>query len=508
MSQTKRKRVDVNLEELDGIVDSSLQQPLSPDEAGKLKTAIHAMADQLLAKGRNNEKTNKVLQRPGRDKAEKPPAPGHGRNGAADFAAAKRIEVPNEEFKSGDPCPECPKSPQGKVYVQKPRTLVRFIGQAPIQASVYLLESLRCNLCGATFTAQLPAGVSEEKYDETVTAMVASLKYGSGAPFNRIENLEKQCGVPLPSSTQWEIVEDGAELLQPVGDELTRQGAQYEVVSNDDTQGKILIVEREPDDKRTGIHTTAIVAESEDKPPIALFFTGIRHAGENLKELLVQRAADLDSPIQMADASSRNVPKMSEGAATVLANCLAHGRRHIVDVAPRFPEQCSRILDDLAVAFKTDAEAREQGLDKKARWKLHRERSGPVLKALHRWLQEQLQQKLVEPNSGLGKAMQYLLTHWRKLTLFLEVAGAPIDNNICERALKKAVLHRKNAYFYRTVHGAAVGDLYMSLIHTCELNGVPAFEYLTVALRNADKLRANPAQWMPWNYREQLQPAP
>ena len=109
-----------------------------------------------------------------------------------------------------------------------------------------------------------------------------------------------------------------------------------------------------------------------------------------------------------------------------------------------------------------------------------------------------------EPNSGLGKAISYLLNHWQKLTLFLRQAGAPIDNNIVERALKKAILNRKNALFYKTLNGAGVGDLFMSLIHTCELNGANPFDYLTELQRHAAELKGNPAEWMPWNYRETL----
>jgi hypothetical protein len=86
---------------------------------------------------------------------------------------------------------------------------------------------------------------------------------------------------------------------------------------------------------------------------------------------------------------------------------------------------------------------------------------------LHRWLEAQLAEKKAEPNSGLGQAITYLLRHWRGLTAFLREGNAPLDNNLCERALKRAVLHRKNALFYKTMNGAQAGDLFMSLIHTC-----------------------------------------
>ena len=130
--------------------------------------------------------------------------------------------------------------------------------------------------------------------------------------------------------------------------------------------------------------------------------------------------------------------------------------------------------------------------------------SKPVMEKLHNWLQAQFQERTVEPNSGLGQAISYLLNHWQKLTLFLEKAGAPLDNNIVERALKKTILHRKNSLFYKTRNGAQMGDLFMSLIHTCELNDVNAFDYLTELLRNPEELKQNPSEWMPWNYRDML----
>ena len=116
--------------------------------------------------------------------------------------------------------------------------------------------------------------------------------------------------------------------------------------------------------------------------------------------------------------------------------------------------------------------ARERGLSRVERLRFHQQQSKTVMDDLHQWLETQLKENKVEPNSGLGKAISYMLRHWRALTLFLREPGAPLDNNLVERALKKAILHRKNSLFYKTLNGAEVGDLYMSLIHTCELNDV------------------------------------
>src|SRR5262245_16451760 len=187
---------------------------------------------------------------------------------------------------------------------------------------------------------------------------------------------------------------------------------------------------------------------------------------------------------------------------------MAHGRRQFVEIAPNFPAECRYVLESLSSVYHNDAEAREQNLPPEERLRLHQEHSAPVMKQLHMWLEAQVNEHKAEPNSGLGKAITYLLRHWKGLTAFLRQAGAPLDNNICEQALKRAVLHRKNALFYKTLHGAEVGDVLMSLIHTCQLCGANSFEYLTELQRHARELVVNPAQWMPWNYREALAHAP
>ena len=333
--------------------------------------------------------------------------------------------------------------------------------------------------------------------------MIAQLKYGAGTPFYRLEQLEAQLGIPLPAATQWEIVEEVAQVIKPARDELIRQAAQGTVVHNDDTGMRVLMLKRDPSDERTGVFTTGIVSVGEGHK-IALYFTGGRHAGENLAEVLKKRRAELPSPIQMCDALSRNVPKLPAGAEILLANCLAHGRRQFVDVAENFPNECRYVLEMLGQVFSHDAEARERGLTPHERLRLHQDRSKPVMGQLHVWLEAQLDERKTEPNSGLGQAITYLLRHWQPLTLFLRQAGAPLDNNIVERSLKRAVLHRKNALFYRTLNGAQVGDLFMSLIHTCQLCGTNSFDYLVEVQRHAKELAARPAEWMPWNYRETL----
>ena len=286
---------------------------------------------------------------------------------------------------------------------------------------------------------------------------------------------------------------------------LIQVAAQGELLHNDDTPMRVQSLRREmaasqDPDRRTGVFTTGIVAQV-GPVSAALFFTGQNHAGENLNQLLKRRAADLTKPMQMCDALSRNEPQEFQ---TLLCNCILHARRNFIDVSESFPEECRHVIESLREIYRFEAQAKERKLSPLERLHFHQQQSQPVMDQLQEWMQAQLDQKKVEPNSGLGEAIGYMLKHWVQLTLFLRRAGAPLDNNIVERALKKAILHRKNALFYKTDNGARVGDLYMSLIHTCELNGADPFDYLTQIQLHAKEVREHPEQWMPWTYRKDL----
>jgi transposase len=502
-----RQTVEIDMAELRQALDRARHEPIGEADYLKLKVALDVL-DERLRPTRTTEKTRTVVEQPKladdagtrADRDEPSTSKGHGRNGADTYTGARKVVI-RAKLACGDACPECPR---GRVYPQRqPKTLVRVVGQAPVEATVYEMERLRCNACGQVFTAEEPEGIGSDKYDATAIAMIAQLKYGTGVPFTRLERMEAQVGIPLPAATQWELMEQGAAVAKPAFDQLIWQAAQGEVLHNDDTGMRILQLAREPSDKRTGIFTSGIVSLWQDHK-IALFFTGRQHAGENLADLLKHRAEQAASPIQMCDALSRNAPKLTNGVEILLANCIAHGRRQFVDVAANFPQECGYVLESLSMVYGNDALAREQGMDAEQRLRFHQQYSGPLMNQLHDWLEEQLAGAKTEPNSGLGKAISYLLKHWEALTLFLREKGAPLDNNLCERALKKAILNRKNAMFYKTLNGAMVGDLFMSLIHTCELNGVNSFRYLTELQRHSAEVKCAPADWMPWNYTERL----
>jgi len=434
---------------------------------------------------------------------------GHGRRPAAAYDA-QHVPVPHESLHPGTGCPGCAR---GKLHrLPEPALYLRLFGQTPLVAVCWDCERLRCGACGEVFTATPPEEARGPKHAESAVSMMAYLRYGAGLPGHRLGRLQESLGVPVSASTQWEVVRDRVPGLLPVYGELVRQAADGSVVHNDDTYMRILefLGKRRarllaggdlPDPDRTGLFTTGILSLTA-AGPVALFATGRKHAGENLADLLRERSRGRTPPILMCDALDRNLPK---GHEVVEGNCLAHGRRHIVEEAENFPSECRYVLERLREVFHNEAHCKKEGLSGEARLRRHQEKSGPVMAALAAWMQEQLDEKRVEPNGGLGRAFSYLLRRWEKLTLFLRVPDAPLENNICERALKMAILHRRNSLFYRSQKGARVGDLYMTLLYTAQLHGENPFAYLTALLTHETDVAARPADWVPWAYRATLE---
>ena len=491
---------------LKALVDTFRQLALQYQQA---KTSVKRLLKIIFGSG--TEKTDKVLKRAKKTDVEsasgskegKPKRKGHGRLGADDYPGAEKACVEHEKLKPGDKCPACGSGCLGAR--NRCSEIVRLVAQPLVKAKRYALRVLRCNSCQTTFTATPPPEAGQEKYDENVAPMIASARYGYGLPLNRLADMQMSQGVPMPIGTQWKLLSEYHVEVEPViGTELRRQAAGGDVMHNDDTPARILAVEKEIREQeakaagekmRTGVFTTGIVSVNEDCR-IALFFSGREHAGENLQKVLDLRPADLPAPIQMSDALSRNVPQSK----TIWSNCNSHGRREFVDITDHFPVECAHVLDTIKQVYKYEADTVEQDMSAQQRLLYHQEHSRPLMEDLKCWMEQKITNKEVEPNSGLGAALKYELKHWKELTLFLRMPGAPIDNNVCERILKAAIRHRDNSLFYKTLNGARVGDFFMSVIQTCRLNGKDPFHYLTTIRRFIKRVRGNPALWMPWNY--------
>lgn len=444
----------------------------------------------------------------------KPPLPGHGRHGAEVYRAAQTVACRHEELAVGERCPACGR---GSLYRLPPGVEMRLDGNALLSAVRYEREKLRCSACGQMFTASVPAGAGTEKYTARARAVLALARYYLGLPWHRLEGFQALVGVPVPDATQWDQGELVGDCTHPIFKCLEQLAAQGEVIFQDDTPGRVLALIEEnrkaraqaraqgkaKADVRTGMQTTALIVQVGERR-ICLYYTGRRHAGENLEALLTKREPGRGKPLVMSDALSHN---NAEEANLIRCHCLAHGRRQFSELADDFPAESAVVVQALKVVYDHDQQAHDQQLSAQERLAYHQTYSEPVLTTLQTWLEQQTAQRLVEPNSSLGKAIAYMVEHWPSLTRFLQEPGAPLDNNVAERALKLCIRQRKNSLFYATEHSAYIASVLTSVIATCVQAGVNALDYLVAVQEHRHEVFANPRAWLPWNYEAALVPS-
>jgi transposase len=387
----------------------------------------------------------------------------------------------------------------------------RIDGHALLSARHSALEKLRCSACGEIFTAGLPAGAGEEKYSAQARAALAVSRYSLGGPGYRLEGYQAMLGVPVPDATQWEEIEVVGDCAYKVCEPMEWEAAQGARIFQDDTAVRILSLSKEnralfaqahaqglsTPKERPGMHTTALAVQVGESTAI-LYYSSRRHAGENLQGLLDKREAGRAKPLAMSDALSSN--EVADASRLIRCHCLAHGRRKCSDLEDVFPHACQVVLDGLRQVFDHDEQARQDQLSPEARLAYHQAQSQPLMDARKQWLDTQIDDHLVEPNSALGKAISSMRTPWKTLTRFLSVQGAPIDNNLAERVLKLFIRQRKNSLFYQSPHSAYIASVLTSLIATCIYGGVNAGEYLVALQEHRREGCADPAAWLPWVY--------
>jgi transposase len=191
---------------------------------------------------------------------------GHGRLGASAYLAAEIIPCSHPDFQTQQLCPRCRK---GTLYrLRDPSIEIRIVGSPLLTAKQYQLERLRCSSCGTVLMAPLPADASREKYDARAKALLAVLKYGYGMPFYRLGQLQGHLGVPLPPTTQWQLVEEVANAVFPLYRVLQQMASQAGILYADDSPIRILSLmaenQRELELPRKGMRTTVVIADLGD----------------------------------------------------------------------------------------------------------------------------------------------------------------------------------------------------------------------------------------------------
>lgn len=439
-----------------------------------------------------------------------------GRRGHEDFAGAPKHTHCSLDQHLGNGCqePDC----NGKLYHfrrdGKFRTLVRISGQAPLRAERHEFKDLRCNQCNKVYAVPAPEsllkdGPIDQMYGYSAIATVATYKYMGGTPWYRQSKLCHDLGIDISPSTQWDLCERLADSLLAIYRYFKILAADGRLFYGDDTT-YLVLNERSAiktrrgtkiETLRTGSHTSGVISELPDGRHIVLLKTGILHAGEWLDEIMQHRSSGLAPPLHMADRSSSNPVTVRE---TIELACNAHARIKFASIEKNFKRACGWVLSIYEKVYKKDAHTKKMGMNPAERQKYLKAEALPLMESLFAKAVGELSGRLVEPNSGLGEAYQYLLNHREELLGFITHLGAPIDNLLCERQMKQIVMMRKNSWFYLNGNGAAVSDVIKSVGETVVMAAGNPYEYFTTIQRHADEVRERPEDYLPWNYKETL----
>ena len=427
---------------------------------------------------------------------------GHGRNSANAYEGADIVDLKHETLNPGDPCPDdyC----DGLLYEQsEPGVILRITGSPMAQATRFNLQKLRCAICETIYTAKLPEKFGDKKYDNSFITMLMLNKYFMSVPFYRQENLQKYLGVPLPSSTQYELIDSNRDVFEKLYDAFCFDAAQGLGFSIDDTPAKILeqISKSKKGDEKRSCYTTGIVSVHEDGHITYVYVTDKNPAGKSVVPFFELREEGLELPYIMSDALSANIPKNICKDLYILCFCLIHARRQFYELPNGYDDLADTVIELIGKIY--DNEKNAKLLDPEERLKYRQENSQPIMNQLKDFLDSQ--EFEFEPNGVAGKAVNYILKRWTELTQFLRYKNVPLDTNIVERALKLIIQQRKSSMFYKTLKGAQLASFIQTMIYSAAQNDINPYEYVLNILNYKKEVMLAPKQWLPWNYHKAIE---
>lgn len=506
VSEAKENNLALSPEDYQLLLDALVTLATTQTRLANHDITVHKLR-KLLGIEKSSEKLGSVLKKAKASSNKKNTQ--RKSNGEEAFAPVKPTIIvhPLKDLNKGDSCVECL---MGKVYKTEPGSLLRITGQSPFKPEQHVMERLRCNTCGAYFTASLPNevltdGVSNQKYGYSARSLMAIYKYFAGLPFYRQSSIQKLLGVKITASTVFDQVELVCNDIYPVYQLLFNLASDAKHYYLDDTTNRIL--DAKPVEKkvrnsdktrlRTGVYTSGVIATIADNRSIVLFETNIGHAGEFIDSILHKRSQSCANPVIMSDALASNRPTVRKAITSL---CNSHARRQFVDVINHFPEEVEHILKRYGEIWVNDDYTKEENLSPSARLTYHQQHSAPIMEEIKLWGETHFADESVEENSGLGKAIRYFIKHYDGLSYFCTLEGVKIDNNRIEAMLKIVVRDRKNAMFHKTLLGATIGDVITSVIATASESGVNVFDYFTTLQREHEQVKSHPENYLPWNY--------
>ena len=429
---------------------------------------------------------------------------GHGRNAADAYSGANVIYVKLDELKPGDICPAeyC----DGRLYeLGEPGVIIRIVGSPMAQATRYDLQKLRCSICEIIYTAPLPDSAGGKKYAESFVAMLMINKYFMSVPLYRQEVLQNYLGVPLPSSTQYELMQSYEAVLKSLYEAFIVDASTAKGFSIDDTKAKILeqiAINKKADKKsdKKSCYTTGIVSVHDDHMSY-IFVTDNQTAGKSIAPILNLRPDNLPIPYVMCDALTANIPENISADLYILCYCLVHARRQFYELPDGYDDLSDKVIALIGKIY--DNENITKGMINTERLKYHQEHSQSIIDELKEYLISQKNE--FEPNGVAGQAIDYILKRWTELTQFLRHQDAPLDTNITERALKLIIQVRKSSMFYKTLNSAKFASYVQTALYSAAQNDVNPCVYMENILIHKERVIDNPNAWLPWNYHKTLE---
>ena len=460
--------------------------------ANKIQAALNNSIDPELAMPPESNNINNDTKKQKKKQKKKKPREHGGKYGFDDYPNSPTTIHDVEGVKL---CSACKK---GKYYYGEDKKILEFIGNPILQVVRHIKKTLRCNGCGN----EISSNKKIIKWTDEAKSSIAIFKL-YGTPLYRIARLQKLFGIPVAPNTLWEKYkethEDSAKF---VVSELYRIAPEGELLSTDDTGMRILEVMQNnknlPKKEQRACHTTVMcIKHGEHK--IIIYVSANKYCKENWKPLLEKRTSN-EKLIIVSDASSQSLPAGKDLEKAIPAGCLGnHGHRKFKDLTNHYPEICEYFLNLIFEIYENDRACKNYNAEERLAY--HQEKSQPHIDALYNKITELFVNKIVEPNSDLGIAMNYWVRHKKELTAFLKVAGCPLDNNWAEFELRIIALYRKTSMFFKTLDSAEINSNMFSLIATCEANNINSFDYLNWIQKNWKDVKENPAKYLPWNFK-------
>ena len=452
-----------------------------------------------------------------------------GKRGHKKFSGAeKKYHIFDPNFIQDSPCPCCGES--NRLYSLTPAVTVLFSGNSPVVPKVHITEKARCKSCGVTVGAPVPVEVENSlgRFLPSAVAQFALQRFHLGFPHSRMETLTNLYEQHIPDSNQWGAIDSAAMEMEPLLECLAHNVANAKWIGIDDAKARVIELNKKicteiktakdeqeartgiqstlhEKDFRTGVQSTVFVANTFSNHNITFYMTGRNHQGEN-KAAILELRTNSTPPIIMTDAANKALMKIknSNNIETIDTNCLQHFRLKIHEVAKNFPKEAKYLLEEIAKVYRNDSYCKKQGLNDLHRLAYHCAHSEPIMTNLEHFIKKELKENpRAEPNGEYAKkVLNYAINHWSRLTGFLKYSGAALDNNPTERKTKPVVRYRDNSKKYLTEHGASIGDFYMSLIETCQLNNLNPKDYLEFCITHRKLIPDDPELFLPWNYLE------